>query len=80
MLNIETKELKISDKLKRKIDIIGRFTNTTPIIHVGIDISFTFPENAFTPIYDNTPNAIPSAIEYAKGIIIIVRNAGIASV
>ena len=35
MLNIETKELKISDKLKRKIDIIGRFTNTTPIINNG---------------------------------------------
>ena len=33
MLNIETKELKIIDKLKRKIDIIGRFTNTTPIIN-----------------------------------------------
>ena len=32
MLNIETKELKISDKLKRKIEMIGRFTNTTPII------------------------------------------------
>ena len=29
------KELKISDKLKRKIDIIGRFTNTTPIINNG---------------------------------------------
>ena len=28
MLNIETKELKISDKLKRKIEMIGRFTNT----------------------------------------------------
>ncbi len=26
MLNIETKELKISDKLKRKIAMIGRFT------------------------------------------------------
>ena len=33
MLNIETKELKISDKLKRKIEMIGRFTNTTPIIN-----------------------------------------------
>ena len=32
MLNIETKELKISDKLKRKIEMIGRFSNTTPII------------------------------------------------
>ena len=29
MLNIETKELKINDKLKRKIEMIGRFTNTT---------------------------------------------------
>ena len=35
MLNIETKELKISNKLKRKIDMIGRFTNTTPIINNG---------------------------------------------
>jgi len=35
MLNIETKELKISDKLKRKIEIIGRFTNTTPVINNG---------------------------------------------
>mgnify|MGYP004510364945 FL=1 len=26
MLNIETKELKISDKLKRKIELIGRLT------------------------------------------------------
>ena len=26
MLNIETKELKISDKLKRKIEMIGRLT------------------------------------------------------
>ena len=35
MLNIETKELKISDKLKRKIEMIGSFTNTTPIINNG---------------------------------------------
>ena len=33
ILNIETKELKINDKLKRKIEMIGRFTNTTPIIN-----------------------------------------------
>ena len=26
MLNIETKKLKIGDKLKRKIEMIGRFT------------------------------------------------------
>ena len=35
MLNIETKELKINDKLKRKIEMIRRFTNTTPIINNG---------------------------------------------
>ncbi len=35
MLNIETKELKISDKLKRKIEMIGKFTNTTSIINNG---------------------------------------------
>ena len=35
MLNIETKELKISNKLKRRIDMIGRFINTTPIINNG---------------------------------------------
>ena len=35
MFNIETKELKISDKLKRKIDMLGRFTSTTPIINNG---------------------------------------------
>lgn len=35
MLAIETKETKISDELKRKIEIIGRFTNTTPLITNG---------------------------------------------
>ena len=35
MLNIETKELEISDNLKRKIEMIGRFTNTTLIINNG---------------------------------------------
>ena len=34
MLNVETKELKINDKLKRKIEMIGRFTNTTPIKNI----------------------------------------------
>ena len=32
MLNIETKELKISDKLQRKFDIGWKIYNTTPII------------------------------------------------
>ncbi len=36
MLNIETKELKTNDKLKRKIEMIGRFTNTTPILVICI--------------------------------------------
>ena len=35
MLNIETKELKISDKLKRKFDIGWKIYNTTPIINNG---------------------------------------------
>ena len=34
-MTIKTKELKISDKLKRKIEMISRFTNTTPIINNG---------------------------------------------
>ena len=34
MLSIETKELKISDKLK-KIDMLGRFTSNTLIINNG---------------------------------------------
>ena len=50
MLNIETKELKISNKLKRKIEMIGRFTNTTPIINnccvkniTGTNVAYVMP-------------------------------------
>ncbi len=50
MLNIETKELKIRDKLKRKIDMLGRFTNTTPIINngcikniIGTNVAYVMP-------------------------------------
>ena len=50
MLSIETKELKINDKLKRKIELIGRFTNTTPIINngcvkniIGINVAYVMP-------------------------------------
>ena len=44
MLNIETKELKISDKLKRKIEMIGRFTNTTPIKNItGTNVAYVMP-------------------------------------
>ena len=49
MLKIETKELKISE-LKRKIEIIGRFTNTTPIISndsikniTGTNVAYAMP-------------------------------------
>ena len=35
MLSIETKELKISDKLKRRIDMLGRFTSSTLVINNG---------------------------------------------
>ena len=35
MLNIEPKKLKISNNLKRRIEMIGKFTNTTPIINNG---------------------------------------------
>ena len=41
MLNIETKELKTSDKLKRKIEMIGRFTNTTSIKNItGTNVAY----------------------------------------
>ena len=52
MLNIETKELKISDKLKRKIDMIGRFKNTAPNINngcvkniTGTNVAYIMPHN-----------------------------------
>ena len=35
MLEIETKEIKISEDIKRKIKMICRFTNTKPIIKNG---------------------------------------------
>lgn len=51
MLNIETKELKISDKLKRKIDMIGRFVNTTPIINNGCIKNITGTNVAYVMSY-----------------------------
>lgn len=35
MLTIETRELKMSSTLKKKIEMIGKFTNTKPIIKNG---------------------------------------------
>ena len=50
MFSIETKELKISDKLKRKIDMLGRFTSTTSIINngcikniIGTNVAYVMP-------------------------------------
>lgn len=51
ILNIETKELKISDKLKRKIDMIGRFVNTTPIINNGCIKNITGTNVAYVMSY-----------------------------
>ena len=35
MLTVETKEISISEELKRKVDMVCRFTNTKPIIKSG---------------------------------------------
>lgn len=50
MLTIETKEIIISDKLKRKIEMICKFANTTPIIKngciksiIGTNIAYVMP-------------------------------------
>ena len=50
MLNIEPKKLKISNNLKRRIEMIGRFTNTTLIINngyvkniTGADVAYDMP-------------------------------------
>ena len=53
--------------------------NTIPTATVPQPISFHLPVNNFNSMYDTTPNTIPSDIEYENGIIIIVKNAGIAS-
>ena len=58
MLQIETKEIKISDELKRKIEMIVRFTNTKPMIKngsirniKGTNIAYVEPHQIF--IKDN---------------------------
>ena len=70
MLNLETKELKINDKLKRKIEIIGRFTNTTPIINngyvkniTGTNVALVYIDVLFNDYY--TP-FIKSKLDYNK--------------
>ena len=72
MLNIETKELKINDKLKRKIEMIGRFTNTTPIINNGSIKNITFLVfNYSTDIYIKNLNNKIQLLELENHIKII---------
>ncbi len=49
-------------------------------IQVNKDISLVLPEINFNMVNDNTPNVIPSAMLYVKGIKIMHIKAGIASV
>ena len=51
MLNIETKELKRNDKFKRKIEMIGKFTNTTPIINNGYVKNITGANVAYVMLH-----------------------------
>ena len=58
MLQVETKEIKISEELKRKIEMICRFTNTKPTIKngsirniKGTNIAYVEPHQIF--IKDN---------------------------
>lgn len=53
-MTIETKKIEISEELKRKIDMVCRFTNTTPIIVnggvksiVGTNIAYALPHKIF---------------------------------
>ena len=48
--------------------------------YITIDISLNLPEKNFKKVYPSIPNTMPSAMLYAIGIIMIERNAGIASV
>jgi len=36
MLTVETKETIMSEELKRKVEMIGRFTNTKPVIKMVV--------------------------------------------
>lgn len=53
---------------------------TSPSIAVNQLTSLDFPVSSFNKTYEIIPKKIPSAIEYVKGIMIKVKNAGIASV
>ena len=55
-------------------------TNKIEIIVIVQETSLNLPVIAFKTTYETIPNTIPSAILPEKGIIIIVKNAGILSV
>lgn len=53
--------------------------NSASTYNAGVTV-FPLPAISLMIANDTTPNKIPSAIEYARGIITIVKKAGIASV
>ena len=54
--------------------------NSKAKIYTTGETSFPLPEINFNTAYETIPKTIPFAIEYDRGIIIIVKNAGSASV
>ena len=54
--------------------------NNKAKIYTTGETSFPLPETNFSTAYETIPKTIPFAIEYVRGIIIIVKNAGRASV
>ena len=47
MINIVSKPLEFEEELKRKIEMIGRFTNTTPNINNGCVKNITGTNDAY---------------------------------
>ena len=59
------------------MNIFLAINNAASTYMIGVT-SFPLPDTNFKITYETIPNTIPSAIEYANGIITIVKNAGIA--
>ena len=54
--------------------------NKTDRIRVMTDRSLNLPVRIFRKVYERTPNKMPSEMDWVMGIMMIVRNAGMASV
>ena len=59
MITIETKEIIISEELKRKVEMICRFTNTKPVMKngsirslKGTNIAYVEPHQAISNVYN----------------------------